>query len=260
MAPVATGGDSSWPASTLLGRLEHGARDALLAAGRTVRFASGSYLLRQGETGSYVLLLLEGVVKVMTGTEDGFEGLLGLRVGGDLIGEMGALDGDPRSASVVAGTVVRARLIDQAELRRVWSRHPDLQTEAIHVISERLRRANERYIRFRTLGAATRVCLLLVELAERCGRPTPQGCELILRLTQGELASLAGVALPTIEKALHSLAHDGLVLRQYRHITIRDLDLLRARCNVHTKPTSRNPYQDGIAARGVGHHDSQRRD
>jgi CRP-like cAMP-binding protein len=214
----------------LLSLVGRASRDALLEAGTSVKFSSGDLLLQQGNEDRHVLLLLTGTVKILFNTEDGCAELLGIRVGGDLIGEMAALDGSPRSATVVAGGVVHARSIGHSELRHLMTRHADLQDEIIHLISQRLRWANERRIHFRTLDSGTRVNLLLLELAERCGRPTAQESELGVHLTQRELASLAGVALPTLEKALRDLSRDGLIDRRYRLVIIRDLDLLRTHC------------------------------
>jgi CRP/FNR family transcriptional regulator, cyclic AMP receptor protein len=66
---------------------------------------------------SNVVLLAGGFVKVTTAVE-GFETLLGIRVPGEVIGEIGALTGSPRNATVTACGTVYAGTISRAASRR----------------------------------------------------------------------------------------------------------------------------------------------
>jgi CRP-like cAMP-binding protein len=183
--------------------------------------------LRQGEPGSIVYLLRSGCVKVV-GNEAGREPLLAIRVGGDLVGEMAVLSGKPRSATVTACAKTTASAIQGADLQALLRASSDVAVEVARMISERLRWANELRIDFASLPPRTRVNRVLLTLAETYGQDTGKGRDLGVRLTQEEIASLAGVRLSTAGKALGHLKRSSVVRLGYRRIVVVDLPGLRA--------------------------------
>jgi CRP-like cAMP-binding protein len=216
-----------WPAPSLLGRLPEQARDALLDLGMPVTFPSGQRILRLGELGQTVFLLLRGCVKVQ-GNDGEREPLLAIRVGGDLVGEMAVLSNLPRSATISTCSDVSARAIPGQDLLTFMAGRPEASLAVASMISERLRWANERRVDFAGADARTRICRVLLTLAETYGHPIDGGRDLGAPLTQDEIASLAGVRLATAEKALRALAAAGLVRLGYRNIVVVDMDRLRA--------------------------------
>jgi Cyclic nucleotide-binding domain len=74
----------------------------LLASGAVRRFEKGEILMRQGEPGRYVFILVAGRVKVARVDADGNELLLAVRGVADIVGELAVLGGEMRSATVTA--------------------------------------------------------------------------------------------------------------------------------------------------------------
>ncbi|GAA2498987.1 Crp/Fnr family transcriptional regulator [Streptomyces longisporus] len=216
-----------WPARGLLGAVSSQARQELLAMGVETRFEAGDVLLREGELDRHVLLLLSGFAKVTARVENGEESLLAVRVGGDTVGEMAALDGAPRSATVTACGLVTARIWKPAEVHSLLARRPDVHLILTGIIAQRLRWANRRRLDFRGYPAKVRLARLLVELAMAYGRPVEGGVVLGCRLTQPELAALTGAAETTVHKGLRELRQEGLLETGYGSTVIRDLPRLR---------------------------------
>ncbi|MEV6398547.1 Crp/Fnr family transcriptional regulator [Streptomyces sp. NPDC051907] len=162
-------------------------------------------LLQQGDESRHVLLLTQGVVKVVASSESGYEMLLAVRIGGDLVGEMAAFEERPRSGTVIACSDVTARIIQMSTLETFLTDHPDAMKAMMRMLSARLRWANRRRIDFRAYDALTRLARLLAELSQVYGIPVPgsggKRTVLGVMLTQPELASLAGLALGTAEKS-----------------------------------------------------------
>src|ERR1700743_3771542 len=104
-------GNGTWPSDSFLGRLSAAERAALLARGGYAAYQPGQHLLVDGDRGGFVILVHTGQVKVITRDEQGNEYLLGIRARGSLLGEQSYVDGQPRSASVVAINQVRASSI-----------------------------------------------------------------------------------------------------------------------------------------------------
>jgi CRP-like cAMP-binding protein len=167
------------------------------------------------------------MVKVSTLSVYGDETLLSLRTRGDLLGEMGFVTDSPRSARVVAATLVRARVITEAEFWRFLERHPEQATRVAATVARKLRRANDRRAELHSLMARARIAAILVETADTVGRPDSDGVSIGPELTQADLASLATVSLSTFEKLLQSLEQEGLVRRHRRALIIIRPDRLR---------------------------------
>jgi CRP-like cAMP-binding protein len=102
------------------------------------RFEADEILFRQGDPSDFALLILSGSVDVLR--EVGNDAIvLGMVRAGEFVGEMGVLEGRPRSATVRAASPVEAELIErQAFLDRV-SDEPELARKLLVRMSARLR-------------------------------------------------------------------------------------------------------------------------
>jgi CRP/FNR family cyclic AMP-dependent transcriptional regulator len=198
-------------------------RAALLGLGTVTSYAARETVIRQGEEGHHVLLALSGLLKVVMDTEIGRPVLLALCGQGDLVGETAVFEGLSRSANVITCTPVRARLIRNARLREFLDRNPDAWSGLAGLLSERLHRANTRRAEFVACPAPVRVARVLAELVQRYGERTASGWDLDISLTQSDIASLAGVALATFEKAVQAMGQMGLLRRRYRGIVVENL-------------------------------------
>jgi CRP/FNR family transcriptional regulator, cyclic AMP receptor protein len=215
-----------WPPSSLLGSLASPSRDRLLEPGTTRQYVAGRVLMREGDTTKFVVVLLDGVVKVTGLTLDGKEALLAIRVGGDIVGEFAAFDEGPRSSTVTTCGAVVGRVIRQAEFLAAL-RRDSLLVEAVNrAVVGKARAANARRVEFAGYDAPTRLARVLRELAVRYGERSGNRVVIAWPLTQPELASLAAVAEPTAQKALRALRGRGVIATGYRSLTIVDLDAL----------------------------------
>jgi CRP-like cAMP-binding protein len=199
---------------------------------------AGRVLIHEGGRSTVVYLLLSGSVKV-TGATDTGDALLAIRVGGDLVGELVALDGRPRLATVTTAGPVTARVIGQSEFVAVLSRDPTLALAVARGVSDKLRSATSRRIDFTGCDATTRFARVLLELATRYGRPTSAGQTIRCPLTQTELATLAGSAEPTVQRMLRQFKADGMVATGYRETTVLDITALRKRAFPHLASAER---------------------
>ena len=222
------GGQSPWPPGSLLAGLQEPARQRFLGLGARQQYESGQVLIREGDLGTMVYLLLAGSVKV-TGATDGGDALLAIRVGGDLVGELAALDGRPRLATVTTAGPVVTRAIGRADFLYLLRRDPELALAVTRGVSDKLRVATSRRIEFSGCDVNTRLARVLLDLAERYGQQAPAGRTIGCPLTQTELATLAGAAEPTAQRSLRQLKAEGIVATGYRVTTVLDMGALRKR-------------------------------
>jgi CRP-like cAMP-binding protein len=217
-----------WPQATVLGSLTDTDRDALLALGTRRRHDRGDALINEGDRHTDAYLLLSGCVKVVSRAGDGQATLLAIRVPGDLVGELAALDGQPRSATVIAAVDTVSRVIDSATLMAFLGTRPAVGGTVYRSLAAKLRESVQFRVDLSGAPVLVRLARVLYHLALGYGRPTSDGMLVDVPLTQDELAALAGARGPkSIQRTLAQMRHSGLVRTGYRSIVIQDLDQLR---------------------------------
>jgi CRP/FNR family transcriptional regulator, cyclic AMP receptor protein len=220
-------GEYGWPLSSLLGSLADKPRARLLQLGARAQYPdAGRVLMREDDATGFVLVLLDGVVKVTARMPDGREALLGVNVGGDIVGEFAVLDGKPRSATVTACGAVVAQVVGRTEFLAFLDRDAQVARAVSQVVVNRARAANSKLIDFAGTDVATRLARVLHELAARYGER--RGTEVVIKLplTQPELATLAGASEHTVHRILRELRDTGVVDTGYRTIRILSLAAL----------------------------------
>jgi CRP/FNR family transcriptional regulator, cyclic AMP receptor protein len=210
------------PFATALG--DRGRRAMAHAAVRR-HWPAGRTLFHEGAVADLVLLLLEGTVKVVSTSATGAEAVLALRGPGELVGELGAIDGRPRSAAAVATEPVVALAVPADAFRGLLHEHPAAAVALLELVVDRLRDAERKRAEFGSLDATHRVAHRLAELAERRGLPGEGGWT--VGLSQDELAGLSGASREAVARALRALREAGLIQTGRRQITIRDAAGLR---------------------------------
>lgn len=199
----------------------------LVARGARRHFRRGAYLLNEGEISDHVALVLNGRAKVSSVTQDGREVVLAVRGPGDLVGELSALDGGVRSASVSALEPVEAAIIPSERFESFLQSHPRLAILLLQTIIRRQRDSDRKRIEFGAYDTPGRVARRLVELADQYGEEDPRGVRITLSLTQDELAGWTGASREAVSKALRHFRDRGWIETGRRSIVVLDLEALQ---------------------------------
>ena len=107
-------------------------------------FPSGARIMREGEQGNHVAVLLSGLTEIRV-REDGAERVIAERGPGQLIGERAALEVSPRSATVVAIQTVVALVLRTEDFAAFISTYPAVLRIVENQIYYRLREGTARY-------------------------------------------------------------------------------------------------------------------
>lgn len=214
----------NWPPTSLLGGLGPAARERLLALGTQVSYPPGRMLMREGDDTAFVVILTEGVAKATATAPAGREALLAIRMGGDLAGELAALDGRPRSATVVTCGPVEARVATGPDFVGLLRREPAIAQAVSASVAAKLRAANSFRIDFTGCDAETRLARVIHQIGAVYGEPIGEAAiQIRWPINQLELAALSGTSEPTVQRALRRLREAAVVTTGYRSITILDL-------------------------------------
>lgn len=209
----------------------------MVRQGTQRRFRARSVMLRQGDPGTHLLALTQGLAKVVSRDRDGGVTLLAFRGPGDLLGEVAVFDSSTRIADVIALSPCSAVVLDAARFR-TFIEERGLVMELMRQAMARLRESDLLRAELLTLPLVVRLARTLVRLIELAGSaPGRPGVPVVVSLgaaprrlaglTQVELAQAIGVTRNAVAGGLGQLRASGAVETARREIVIRDLETLR---------------------------------
>ncbi|MCD5310711.1 Crp/Fnr family transcriptional regulator [Kineosporia babensis] len=214
---------AAWPAGSLLQTVALEDRDRLLGGGQGRLFQTGEDLMRAGEPGNRVLVLVSGWVRVAGRSLDGREVGLAYRTAGDVVGELAVLDGGVRSATVSAATVVHAVMHRAQEFLALLDERPALDRALRNSAIRKLRESTLHRIEITGAPVRVRVAHVLDFLGQVYGRRRTDGSvEIDLPISQADIAALIGASDSSVERALAWLRNQALIdTSGYRHPLVR---------------------------------------
>lgn len=190
-------------------------------------YERGQVLFFEGDRGGSVIALRTGRAKVSVQTLPGRELLLAVKGPGELLGEMSALDGRPRSATATAMETLQAVMVSAEVFRDFLKAHPRVTLLLLQALTTELR-DTDKLIADRDAGdTVSRTALRLVHLAGRFGEHNGGNTRVGLALTHEDLASWIGVSREATSRALSQLRVAGYITTERRSITVIDLPGLR---------------------------------
>ncbi|GHF23308.1 Crp/Fnr family transcriptional regulator [Streptomyces morookaense] len=200
---------------------------ALVGEGSLRRHRAGDVLLRQGDPGTHVLAVVEGVVKVERTERDGRRRVLAFRGASDVVGEAAVLeDGEARLASVSAISGCTVSVITKNRFTRFVDEHGLSTTLTRHALT-RLREADRARACYG--GSRERMAEALLALAAAAGDSVPE-----LAVTREDLALYLGVSRNTVSVRLREIG-SGIVSAERKSIVIHDPAGLRAVASGHDR-------------------------
>lgn len=212
----------------LLAYLADDDRAYLLGKGVRRPFKTKDFVLLQGDPSDHVDVLVSGWVRVSAVLDDGHEVLYALRGPGDVLGDLAALHGCGRSASVrCLEPCVVVQLTGPQFLQCLRDR-PEIAIALLKSMGKRLRAAESMRAESASLSVTQRIAKHLVRLASRHGRPVPDGTMIDVPLSQQDLADGIGAARRTVARGLRVLRDRGIIDTGRRRIVVRRMQVLRA--------------------------------
>jgi CRP-like cAMP-binding protein len=189
------------------------------------RYAPNELILAHGDSGRDVFFILDGRARVTLYSVDGHEIFFGDRGPGDIIGEIAAIDGKARSASVVAIDATRAARLPALAFRSLTADHPDFSWALLEHLSAGVRNLTERVFEFSTLVVRRR---LILELLRRADQPDRAGGQAFINAapTHFELAASISTHREAVSREMSSLVKRGLIEKSGRRLLLRDVAAL----------------------------------
>jgi CRP-like cAMP-binding protein len=202
--------------------LDNKALQRLAATTQSVELQRGDVVFSEGAVAEHLYVMEDGIVAIVSRSEDGRESVFALMERGDLFGEMGLLDGLGRSAEARALEPSQLISIPYEVVRREFDAQPVLLWGVVGLLAGRLRTMDEALADTMFLDVTGRTAKRLLELGGDLD-------EFVLPITQEELASMVGASRERVNKAIASFVRLGWIDQSERRYCILDRDQLTRR-------------------------------
>jgi len=215
-------------ATKLLGRVpvfetlagEDLCRVAQVAVAR--RFDAHDVVFREGEESDTCYVLAAGHARAIREHPDGRTITLAHFGPGDIFGELAMFDDEVRSATVETLDEVEVIAILGADMRRLLSKHPEMAAKLVTALGRRLRAANERLARQSFQTVQSRVAAVLGQLVGQAKAEGSGDADVLITVTQAEIAQLAGSSRESASRFLAVLERAGHVTQGRGRLTVHD--------------------------------------
>jgi CRP/FNR family cyclic AMP-dependent transcriptional regulator len=173
-------------------------------------FTAGTNVMTIEQPGEAVFIILHGTVKIHI-EQGGRDVILSVLGSGDLLGEMSLIDSVGRSASALTLENSLMLWMDKTTFNYLLDNFPPVARNLVKILSARVRLSDQVIQSLATLDVNGRVARQLLAFAERYGRDVPDGVQVRIVLTQGDLADLVGASRKRVNQTMVFFKEQGLV-------------------------------------------------
>lgn len=210
------------PKSSVFGECDEAQLADLLAVGKIQPTRANEEILTQGDEGTSLIILLDGVVRISMVTPNGREIILDYAEAGAVLGEIAVLDGAPRTASAIAMWPGRLLRLSRTAFEGFIERHPKVAIRLLREMARRLRETDSTIESDRAFTTGPRLARYLNRLTNQ----KVHGTRLTRDLSQSELGSFVGISRENINRQLAAWATEGVIELTQGKIRIIDPDYL----------------------------------
>jgi len=180
----------------------------------------GDIILLEGEPSEALYFVVSGVVKVFKTSAEGKEQILNLIRPGESLNDVSVFDGGPNPASAQAMGPVVLYGITKSDLEVILRDYPQVALNVNKVLASRVRDLVSLVEDLSFRHVTSRVAKILLEYAGDGKGPRP-------RLTQQEMAAMAGTVREVVGRSLKALEAEGVIKLDRHRIVITDKEALR---------------------------------
>ena len=190
-------------------------------------YEKGQMILLEESMGETFFIITEGAVKVTRLSADGREVILAILGESDFFGEMSLLDGEGRSANIVANEDAKVLTLSRSDFLDCLESYPKIAIALLEELAIRLRKSDQQIESLSLSDSEHRIGITLIRLAGELGT-IKQGHVTVKNLPyQQDIANMAGTSRETVSRTLKLLEEKKLVRRTNRNLTIYNFDAFR---------------------------------
>ena len=207
--------------------LSPGDAEAIAPFFRRERRRKKEVIFSEGDPSRWFYAVLEGKVKITKLSQEGKEMIIEMIGPGEVFGGIAAIRGLPYPANALAMEDCLLLKISREDLLGILGRFPALNLSIFQELGVRLERSHETMKQIALDNVMSRVASLLLTLAGRSGKKTPEGTTIGLKLTRQEIAEMVGTTVETSIRTMSRLKKTGVITEKEGGILIRDMERLK---------------------------------
>ena len=182
-------------------------------------------ILVEESAGETFFLISNGTVKITRMSDDGREVILAILGTGDFFGEMALLDGEGRSANVIALEDAEVLTLQRSDFLDILERFPKIAIHLLKELTTRIRHSDQQIESLSLSGAEQRIALVLIRLAEEMGQ-IKEGTVTIEHIPyQQDIANMAGTSRETVSRVYKMLEDKNYIVRDGKILKIIDFPI-----------------------------------
>jgi len=196
----------------------------------TARMVLRSYdkeqmILVEESIGETFFILSQGSVKITRMSDDGREVILAILGEGDFFGEMALLDGEGRSANVVALDNTEVLTLQRSDFLDILQQFPKIAIHLLKELTTRIRHSDQQIESLSLSGAEQRIAMVLIRLAEEMGK-IKEGSVTIENIPyQQDIANMAGTSRETVSRVYKMLEDKHYISRIGKTLIIKEFSI-----------------------------------
>ena len=201
--------------------------DEILSCALERRFKRGQTIFQKDDTGSSMMAVLRGRVRISVMSAEGKEMVLNVISPGEVFGEIALLDGQPRSADATAIEETALLVVERRNFLPFLTGNQDLMLRLLAVLCARLRQTSLALEQVALFDLPARLARVLLKLAAEYGRPMPNGTRIDFKLSQRDLSNLVAASRESVNKQLGAWREEGMLSLDDGYIILHDREGLR---------------------------------
>ena len=201
----------------------------LVAIAKYETYAVDEVVLRQGEYGDEMFIIVKGKVLVRLHLADNEDITIGELSAGDAFGEIALFDRQPRTATIITSDTCEMLVLHRDVFTIFLFNHPSVAIQLLTVMANRLRKTNELLKDSMYSEITSRIADAILNIANAYGKNTRSGLQVDTVFDDHELGEIAGVPTDVIAAQLRQWRKEGVINVSHGHLTLLKPEaLLRA--------------------------------
>ena len=187
-------------------------------------YNKGQVIILEESKGETFFVIKTGEVKVTKLSDDGREVILAILGESDFFGEMSLLDGEGRSANIVANEDSTALTLSRNDFLSCLESYPKIAISLLEELAIRLRKSDKHIESLSLSDSEHRIGITIARLAEEIGT-IKKGVVSIKKLPfQQDIANMAGTSRETVSRTIKLFEDKKILTRNGRALTIFDFN------------------------------------
>lgn len=182
----------------------------------------GQLILLEEAEGEQCFFVIKGSVKITRLSKEGREVILAMLNEGDFFGEMSLLDGESRSANVIALEDTEVLTLNRKDFLLVLNDYPQIAIQLLKEMALRLRKSDRQIASLSLSDAEKRIALCILRIADEQGVIKQGHVSIEKAPIQQDIANMSGTSRETVSRALKLLEQEEFIKRQGRELIIHD--------------------------------------